>query len=406
MTGSTLSSMVAIVGAGTLAPYLGDHLARWIRIPSVVLEIALGIVIGPALLGWAHEDTMISGVADFGLSMLMFMAGYEIDFQRVRGTPLRLAATGWVISTGLGLLAGLALHGPSFDGMVIGLALTTTALGTILPVVRDAGLLPTPFGGRILAVGAAGEFGPIVAMSLLLTSEHPVLTGFVIVGFVLLSAGAAWLAMRPRTPRLSRMVSATLGTSVQLAVRLTMFVVVLMLWLASALELDVLLGAFAAGLIIRLFLGASSTHEVEIVESKLEAIGYGFLVPFFFVVSGMRFDLKSLVSKPSALLLIPGCLLLFLLIRGLPTFLLHRRDLPAHQQQALALLASSALPLVVVITNIGVEDGRLAPSTAAAMVAAGMLSVLVYPLLALGRLRTGYDASSASNSSSVAPRRQ
>lgn len=229
-------------------------------------------------------------------------------------------------------------------------------------------------------------------MALLLTSRHPLRTGLVIVGFVLVAAVGAWLAMRPRSARLTRLVSATLGTSAQLAVRISMLVVVLMLWVATSLELDELLGAFAAGIIIRLFLGAGAAHEVEVVESKLDGIGYGFLIPFFFVVSGVRFDLRSLLGDPASLLLIPCCLLLFLLVRGVPTFLLHRRDLPPHEQRALALFASSALPLVVVITGIGVDAGQMAPSTAAAMVAAGMLSVLIFPLLALRSLQHGPPA--------------
>jgi Kef-type K+ transport system membrane component KefB len=401
MVNSSLPTMVAVMAAAALAPIIGDHLSRWIRVPSVVLEIALGILIGPAVLGWAHESQLLSTVASFGLSMLMFLAGYEIDFQRVKGAPLKLAAIGWLVSTALGLIVGVLVRGPSLSGLVIGLALTTTALGTILPVVADANLLPTRFGARVLAVGAAGEFGPIVAVALLLTDEHPLLTGALIITFALIAAVGAWLAMRPRSPRLARMVTATLGTSVQLAVRLTMLVIVLMLWIADTFNLDVLLGAFAAGIIMRLFLSAGAPHETEAVESKLSGIGYGFLIPIFFVNSGMGFDLTSLLANPGALALIPGCLIFFVLIRGVPTFLLHHGDLPGRQPQALALFSSAALPLIVVITSIGVEAGKVTASTAAAMVAAGMLSVLIYPLVALrtlgagSRTSAGYDVDDA-----------
>jgi Kef-type K+ transport system membrane component KefB len=333
--------------------------------------------------------------------MLMFLAGYEIDFGRIRGRPLRLAVTGWLISLGAGIAIAIAivflLQGSAPDdlvahrnaaALVIGLAITTTALGTILPPLRDAGLLHTPLGGRILAVGAMGEFGPIVAVALLLTTDNPARTALLLVGFVALALGGVWLATRKRPPRLARLVTATLGTSVQLAVRLSMLVVVFMLWVALKLGLDALVGAFSAGVIIKAFFGHGERKEAAVVESKLEGIGFGFLVPFFFVMSGVKLDLKALVSSPVDIATIPVFLVLFLLVRGLPTLVLHRKDeLAKAGRNALALFASTQLPMVVVITSIGVEVGAIKESTAAALVTAGMLSVLIFPLLALRMAR-------------------
>lgn len=416
MTAADLTTAVLVLAAAFTAPFLSDHLSRWIAIPSVVLELLLGVLIGPVVLGWARQGEVVTAISDLGLSMLMFLAGYEIDFGRIRGQPLRLAVTGWLISLAAGLIiAGavvLWLDGSSPDdlvahhsaaALVIGLAITTTALGTILPPVRDAGLLPTPLGGRVLAIGALGEFGPIVAVALLLTTDNPARTALLLAGFVVLALAGVWLATRKRPPRLARLVTATLGTSTQVAVRLAMLVVVFMLWVALRLGLDALVGAFSAGIIVKAFLGKGSRTEAHVVESKLEGIGFGFLVPFFFVMSGVKLDLKALAASPAVIGTIPVFLLLFLLIRGLPTLVLHRADsLAKSGRNALALFASTQLPMVVVITNIGVQVGAIKTSTAAALVTAGMLSVLIFPLLAL-RLARPAATAPAGPAASAAP---
>lgn len=393
---TTLTAAVAVMAAATAAPLVVDRVRRWIAIPSVVPEILFGMLLGPAILGWVVEDDMIGFVADFGLSMLMFLAGYELEVGRIRGHPLRRAALGWLASVGLALGVTVCFWGLSLTTVVVGLALTTTALGTILPMVRDAGALAGPFGAAVLAIGMVGEFAPIVAVSLLLTGDNAVHTAALLVGFAALAGLAAWRATRPRSPWLARMVTATLGTSVQLAVRLALLIVVTMVWVAGELGLDVLLGAFAAGIVFRLFLDAGEPREAEVVESKLDAIGFGFLVPFFFVVSGVRFELSALVSDLRALLILPVFLALLVVIRGAPVLLLER-GLPAWpERSALAVLAGTGLPLIVVITTIGVQRGALTASTAAALVGAGLLSVVILPLVAL-RMRRYGSASTRSN---------
>jgi Kef-type K+ transport system membrane component KefB len=397
VTAAQLTTGVLILAAAVIAPFVCDQLRRWAIIPSVVIELLLGVLIGPVMLGWAHQGEIVTTISDLGLSMLMFLAGYEIDFQQIRGRPIRLAVTGWLISLAAGLLiaAGMVewLAGSASDdlvahrnaaALVVGLAITTTALGTILPPLRDAGLVNTPLGGRILAIGALGEFGPIVAAALLLTTDSPGKTAVLLVGFVALALAGLWLATRKRPPRLARMVTATLGTSVQLAVRMSMLIVVFMLWVALGLGIDALVGAFSAGIIVKAFLGTGERAEAEIIESKLEGIGFGFLVPFFFVMSGIKLDLKALFASPADIATIPLFLVLFLIVRGLPTLVLHRKDVLAKPARAaLALFASTQLPMVVVITSIGVQTNAIKASTAAAIVTAGVLSVLIFPLLGL-----------------------
>ena len=365
---------------------VADGLARWVRVPSVVLEIAAGVLIGPAL-GWAQVDDVIEFLSQLGLALLMFLAGLEIDLPRVRGRPLQRALAGWIISLTLGIGIGVALSriDGARSGLILGMAITTTALGTLLPILRDGGESGTTFGTSVLAGAAVGELGPIVAITILLGSDRPARTAVVLVLFVVVVVVCAAVALRERNARLARLIEATLTTSGQLAVRLVVLFIATMVWIADELGLDILLGAFAAGMVTRLFAAGSSEREAELVEAKLQGLGFGFFVPVFFVVSGMQFDLDSVTDDPGILVAVPLVLLAFLVVRGLPTALLQR-GMVVGDRAALACYLATALPLVVVITSIGVQTKRLDPSTAAALVTAAMLSVLVYPLLA-ARLR-------------------
>ncbi|MFI6297994.1 cation:proton antiporter [Nonomuraea sp. NPDC050790] len=383
-------TVLIIALAAAISPIVAHALNRFVRVPNVVLEILFGVLCGPVLLGWIRIDGFVETLSQFGLSMLMFMAGYEIEFARIKGRPIRLAIYGWFASLALALLVALATNGFTLAAQVIGLALCTTALGTILPMVRDAGALPTPFGSRVLGIGALGEFGPIVAMAFVFSEDEAWHTIAVIALFAAIAIVAAAMAARPRHPLLARLVTATMGSSGQLAVRIVMLVLIAMIAAASAFGLDVLLGAFAAGIVVRLAVASGPEAEEHVVSSKLDAIGFGFLIPFFFVVSGANLDLKALFTDPHSLLLIPVFLLAFLLVRGLPTYLLHRRDpgLRRGENRALALFAAAGLPLIVVITNTGVAEGAISSAHAAAMVTAGVLSVMIYPLLALRLYRS------------------
>ncbi|MBB5872559.1 Kef-type K+ transport system membrane component KefB [Allocatelliglobosispora scoriae] len=372
-----------IMAAALMGPLIADRLRRWVAIPTVVVEIALGIILGPAILGWVHDGDVVGALADLGVMMLFFLAGYEVDFRRIAGKPIKLATVGWICSFAVGLLvAGIATRDLGAT-MVVAVAVSTTALGTILPIVRDAGLLPQPLGARIMAVGAIGEFAPMIAIALFLSGARPGRTIIALVLFVLLTVGAALLAMREPSERLRRLLTATLGTSAQFAVRLCLLAAVAFVWIAVALNLDMIMGAFAAGITMKLVLATISEHEAEQVESKLDGIGFGLLIPIFFVMTGVRFDLRALLASPKALLLLPLVLLLFLLARGLVTYVVHRNDQPEPQRRQLALFAAAQLPLVVVATDLGVERGFIGPDIAASMVGAAMLSVAIYPLLAL-----------------------
>ncbi|MEU3459533.1 cation:proton antiporter [Streptomyces sp. NPDC006733] len=382
-------TLLLIMAIAVLAPVLAFRLARWLPVPLVIFEILLGVLIGPDVLGWAHPGEVVEALSELGLAMLIFLAGYEIEFGLVRGDTLRRSAWAWLTSLALGLGLAFALTGGEVTkSLVIGTALTSTALGTVLPILRDSGDLGGRFGTVMMAVGSVGEFGPIIATALLLSGRSPGRSAALLAAFALVTALAIVWALRPRPPWFATVVAKTLHSSGQFSVRLVMLLLVGMVALAESFGVDILLGAFAAGLITRLILAGASPESATQTLERIEAIGFGFLVPVFFIVTGIDFDLDALLGGGRALLLLPVFLILFLLVRGAPVYLLAPKDLSVPDRRALTLYASTALPLVVAITTIGLDDKVISSSEAAALVGAAMLSVLIFPLIAL-RIRAG-----------------
>jgi Kef-type K+ transport system membrane component KefB len=264
-----------------------------------------------------------------------------------------------------------------------GSAMATTAIGTLIPVLRDAGEMPTKFGTYLLAAGAAGEFGPILLVTLILSGQNPAHESLILLAFIALAVVVAVISVRS-VGRGWQLVEETFETSSQAAIRVLVVLVFGLVALAGELGLDILLGGFAAGIITRL---AVRGREVEVLESKLAAVGFGFLIPFFFVTSGVDFDLDSLLSSAGALLKLPLFLALFLIVRGAPALLLYRGVLAARERVALAFFSATELPLVVAITTIAVEQEHMRSSTAAALVGAAILSTLIYPFVGLALRR-------------------
>ena len=365
--------------------------------PVVVVELVLGIVIGPEVLGLAESDDFIDFFSNLGLGMLFFFAGYELDFDRIGGRPLRLGAAGWLVSLALayGIGGVLALAGVVVSYLYTGSALATTAIGTLIPVLRDSGDLRTRFGKYLLAAGAFAEFGPILLITLILSTTHPAHEAAILLAFV---AGAVALGVTSvrLTARGFGALERTVESSSQLAVRVAVLLVFGLVALAGDLGLDILLGGFLAGMITR---AALRRHELEAFESKLTAVGFGFLIPFFFIESGIEFDLDALGSV-SALLKLLLFLGLFLVVRGLPALLLYRRELNRRDRTALAFFSATELPLVVAITTLAVEAGEMHTSTAAGLVGAAILSTLIYPLVGLTLRRGRAVAGSGSGSGS------
>ena len=388
------AGLLLIAVAAVLAPVISRSLAPWVRIPVLVFELILGILVGPAVLGWVVPDEILTVLADFGLGLLFFVAGSEIDFAGIRGRPIVRASLGWLVSLAMGFALGLIVAGDD-AAIIIAICLSSTALGTLMPILRDAGELHTSFGRAVSAVGAVGEFGPLVAISLFLSVRRPAAEALVLIGFVVVTGGIIIYAMYGRHGWLHRAVQATLHTSTQYAVRVLVLILVSLAVLSIALDLDMLLGAFAAGIIWRLLMRNAGREEREQVETKVEALAFGVFVPIFFIYTGITFDLQALLADWRVLVLVPIFLVVLLLTRlkgaALPggdfpdaDFSAFRADRATRRARvSLGLLGATGLPIIVAATSTAVEQGYIGTGLAAALVGAGMLSVLIYPLIAM-----------------------
>jgi Kef-type K+ transport system membrane component KefB len=380
------ASLVLVLAAASAGAIL-SRLHRRLVLPTVVLEIVLGILIGPEGLDLAEVDTHIDFLANLGLVFLFFFAGLELVEHRVARRSLVRGTIGWAGSLAIGVLVGLLLHGAGLDAeaWLIGVALSTTALGTLVPIMADAGLLPTPLGSAVLGSGVAGEFWPIVVISIFLTGAYGALTEtLLLIGFGAVVLLAATAALRARPPRVVSVLQQTVHTTGQAAVRLSVFSVAVLVLLAIEVGFDFVLGAFAGGLVVGL---ALASPEAEPVRMRLEGVGFGFLIPIYFVVTGMNFDLDSLLT-PTGLGLGALFLTLFVIVRG-TSALLWLRGLGPRPTVSLAIFSATGLPLIVAIVGIGTDRGAIAADVGTSLIGAGMISVLVFPLIATAIARRG-----------------
>lgn len=365
-----------------LAPLAARALGPWLRIPVLVFELLLGIIVGPSLLGWAEPSAFMDTLSEVGLAMLFFVAGTEIEFGVLRGRTGRGAIVGWLLSLVAGTAVGW-LFAPGLGAVVVGVALSSTALGTLLPILRDSGELRTPFGRAVGALGAVGEFGPLVAISVLLGARSPGIATIVLGAFLLIAAGAIWFALRAPQGALHRIVNATLHTSGQFAIRVVLLILAALVAVSLVLDIDILLGAFAAGVVWRLLMRDAAAADREAVESKVEALAFGFLVPVFFVYTGITFDLASLLAEPALLLLVPVALVAMFVVRGLPSALAAPEGASWRERMPVMLMGATGLPIIVAVTAIGVDEQLIDSPLASVLVGAGMLSVLLFPLVAM-----------------------
>jgi len=382
-----LVSLALIFCAAALATIVSQLSPRLV-LPTVVVEIALGILMGPEVLDIANVDPYIVFLSDFGLVVLFFLAGIEVIHSNVPRRLLARGTFGWGISLVLGAIAGFALEaaGVGASGWLIAVAVATTALGTLMPILSDAGVLRSPLGQNTLASAVAGEFWPIVVISLFLTGAHATTASIVLlIGFGLIVAGAAGIAVHYQPPRILTIVRETVNKSGQLAVRLSVAVLAVLVVLARELDFDFVLGAFAAGLVIGLVTQGETGEQVL---PRIATIGYGFLIPVFFIVTGIEFDLDALLTG-AGLALAALFLGIFLVTRG-SSALLSLRELGARGTTALALFSATGLPLIVAVIEVGEDRGEIDSDVAAALIGAGMASVLLYPLLGLLVCRASY----------------
>lgn len=379
----TATSLFLIMAVAVISPILSSFLRRWVRVPALVFEIVLGIAIGAEVLGWAEITPTIDFLSQLGLAVLFFLAGFEIDPNLIKGRPLRLAGVSWATSLVVGIGTAVLLHALDVidTDSLVAFALTTTALGVLFPILTDEGIEKTTFGTHVTAAGTIGEFLPIVAIALFLGGTSPSTASAALFAFAIVAVVLGAVSARIRPPKVFRWLQSTLRTSAQEYVRFGVLIIGFMVLLAAQLGLDFLLGAFTAGVLYRLILSGAEPEDVDIVESKMQAVGFGFFVPVFFVVTGMGFDIDALFESPTAILKVPMFVALMLIVRGGPALWFYRKDLVARQRVALAFVQSTALPLIVAITAIGIETGKMRQSTAVALVMAGLISVIAFPMI-------------------------
>jgi Kef-type K+ transport system membrane component KefB len=372
-----IGSLLAVAVVALLAP-LAVGLLPWLRVPQVVLLIAGGVLIGPGVLHLS-DPAGVGLLSDVGLGFVFLLAGYEVHpllFGRPAG---RRALLAWGISLGLafGVVGVLAATGVVRAFVPVALALTTTALGTLLPILKERGLLHGRLGEDLLAAGAVGELFPVIAIALFLGTQDrfAALGSLAAVAVLAALLGLAARFVRPGG-RLATVIRLGQHETSQITLRGTLLLLVALVALTSRFHLDAVLGAFLAGMVLRRWARGSAPA----LEAKLDALGHGFFVPVFFVSSGMGLDLHAIASAPLRVLLFTG---LLLVVRGLPALLVYRRALGLRERFQTVLITATSLPLLVALAEIGLRNGTMLRANAAALVGAGVVSVLVFPQLAL-----------------------
>ena len=362
-----------------------------LRVPAVIVEIVAGIVLGPSVLGWVKVDLPVQILSLIGLAFLLFLSGLEIDAHRLRGRLLRLALLGYLVTLALGAPIGVGLHrlGWVHSPLLLAIALSATSLGLIVPVLKDARQADGEAGQTAIVAGTVADFSAILLLSLFFSASGGS-TGsrlVLVIAFATLVAITGLVVSRAgRSMRLGAVLLRLQDTTAEIRVRFAVVLLVAFTALAEQFGLESILGAFLAGVVVSIVDRDSASHPR--FRSKLDALGFGFLIPVFFISSGIRLDLKGLLDNPSALLRVPIFLLALLLVRRVPA-LLYVRGLGRRSALAAGLLQATSLPFIVTATQIGVQLGRISPVTAAALVFAGLLSVLIFPVVALTLLRGG-----------------
>jgi Kef-type K+ transport system membrane component KefB len=394
------TNLLIVVAVGLLAPLALGFFPR-LRLPAIVLEIVLGIVIGPSGLDWVKPDLPVSILALVGLAFLLFLSGLEIDVKRLRGPILKLTGVGFALSfaiaiiLGLGLKAGGLVKSPLFVAIV----LVSSSLGVIVPVMKDSNNASSSFGQLVIAAASIAEFGAIILLSLFFSGKGSTSTAGTLIllgmfGLTVVLVGVA-IAGAERSISLSRVLRRLQDTTAQIRVRAAFVLLIGFTALADQVGLATILGAFAAGALLSTIDRDDMTHPQ--FRLKLEAAGFGVFIPVFFVASGLRFDLNALFASASTVARVPLFLIAIYLARGLPA-IVYVRLLGRSRSVIAGVLQATSLTFVVTATQIGLQLGVVTQATAAGLVAAGLLSVVISPALALALLRREQPDSRSSSS--------
>ena len=392
----SFDNLLPIMAVAFAAPLVLGLFPR-LQLPSVVLEIVAGIVIGPSVLGLVEVDQAVEVVALIGLAFVLFLAGLEIEFGKLRGPVLRLTALGFALSFAIALAASLTLSAAGLvdTPLLVAIILCATSLGVLVPVLKDAGEIASSFGQLIIAAASIADFGAIILLSLFFSGEGGTGSTLLLLGSLFALAVVVLAVVRgaEHSMRIRADLLRLQDTTAQIRVRGAFLLLVAFVALAERLGLEVILGAFLAGAVLSLVdRDRGMTHPA--FRAKLEAVGFGVFIPVFFVTSGIVFDLDALFESAATVARVPLFLAALLVVRAVPA-LLYRPVLGRGDTVVAGLLQATSLPFIVAASMIGVELGLLDEATGAALVAAGLLSVLLFPLIALTILRRRDAASAA-----------
>jgi Kef-type K+ transport system membrane component KefB len=385
----SFDNLLIVAAVAFAAPFLLG-LRPSLRLPSVVLEIIAGIVVGPSVLGIAEVDQSLEVIALVGLAFVLFLAGLEIEFDMLRGQVLRLTALGFAVSFAIALIVALGLKAAGLveTPLLIAIVLCATSLGVLIPVLKDAGEINTTFGQLIIAAASVADFGAIILLSIFFSGEGGTGSTLLLLGSLFVLAAVVYGAAKGagRSMRIRADLLRLQDTTAQIRVRAALVMFVGFAAIAEQLGLEVILGTFIAGAV----LGLVDRDEVMThpdFRRKLEAIGFGFFIPVFFVTTGIRFDLDALTASTETIAMVPIFLTALFVVRGLPA-LLYKQLIEDRHVAAAALMQATSLPFIVAASTIGVELQLIDPAESAALIGAGLLSVLLFPLAALTALRS------------------
>jgi Kef-type K+ transport system membrane component KefB len=384
----SFGGLLIVVAVAFAAPFLLGLFPR-VKLPSVVLEIVAGIVIGPSILGIVHGDQAIEVVSVIGLAFLLFLAGLEIDFERLRGKILSLTLAGFAVSFAIAIVVSLVLKASGLieTPLLVAIILCATSLGVLVPVLKDAGQISSTFGQLIIAAGTIADFGAVILLSVFFSGEGGIGSTLLLIGGLVVLAAAVFLAVRgaERSLAIRSDLLRLQDTTAQIRVRGAVVLLVGFAAIAQKLGLETILGAFMAGAILSL-LDRDQTMTHPDFRRKLEAIGFGVFIPVFFVASGVNYDLDALTASASNVVMVPIFLAALVAVRGLPA-LIYRRLLDGRRTAIAGLMQATSLPFIVAATAIGEDLGLLSAAEGAALIGAGLLSVLLFPIIGLTLLR-------------------
>jgi Kef-type K+ transport system membrane component KefB len=378
-----------VLAAATVAPLLVDILPLP-KVPAIVTEIVAGILIGPEVLDLVDNTAPLAVFASIGLVFLFFLAGLEIEFEAHDQRHLGLIGAAFAASLGLALVVALIFDTVELVGapLLVAIILAATSFGIVVAVLKDAGQTATPFGQLVIAGASIADFSTVILLSLFFSSSGASFETTLVLLVLFLGVVAAvglLLAGARGSEQLKATVLRLHRTSAQISVRIAFLLLIGLVYMSEEFGLEVVLGAFLAGAMVSLLDREDVVSDTGLQE-KLDGIGFGVFIPIFFVVSGANLDLSSLFSSIDTVVLVPLTVIALLIVRGLPA-LIYRRFLPEREAFSAGLLQATSLSFIVAATQIGVELDKLDSGAAAGLVTGGVVSVLVFPALALRLLR-------------------